>query len=101
MINPLDAYGTDQWVSQQKYSVEIPPRASHPFLVSDMAKFPQEFKEMINKQSLIRRILHRFVHVTIVTDDGMRFRAKIDKGVRREMRELNPLFSRPTPRAPP
>jgi hypothetical protein len=100
-INPLDVYATDEWVPQQKYPVEIPPRASHPFLVSDVATFRQEFKEMIDKQSLFRRILHRFVHVSIVTDDGMRFRAKIDKGVRREIRELNPLCSRSTPRAPP
>ncbi len=100
-VNPLDASAMDEWVSQQKYPLEIPPRASHPFLVSNVATFRQEFKEMIDKQSPIRRISYRFVHVTIVTDDGMHFRAKIDNGVRKEMSELNPFCTTKHPAEPP
>lgn len=91
MVNPLDAYNADQWVPQRQYPVEVLPKTTHPFMVSDFATFQQTFSEMLREQSFIKRVLYRFVHVTIVTDDGARFRAKIGSNLRREMRRLNPL----------
>lgn len=88
MVNPLDAYATDKWVPQQTYPVEILPKASHSFIVSDVATFQETFKEVIQKERFLKRILYRFIRVTILTDDGVRFRAKVGKLVRNEMRSF-------------
>ena len=92
MVMMLDAYGADPWVPQQTYPVEIPPRASHSFLVSDIETFRREHKEIISNEGLLRRVLRRFMGVTIVTDDGTRFKAKLGKAIRRELREISPIF---------
>lgn len=89
-VNPLDAFG-DERVPQRTYPFEVLPKTSHPFIVSDITTFQENFAEMLRAQNYIKRILYRFVFVTIVTDDGTRFRAKIGENVRREMRRLNPL----------
>ncbi len=44
------------------------------------------------RPSLVGRIFLRFARVTIFTDEGMRFRAKIGKALRNEVRRLNPLY---------
>jgi hypothetical protein len=91
MVNPLDAYATDELVPQRQYPVELLPKATDPFIVSDFATFQATFAEMLREQNFIKRVLYRFVHLTILTDDGRRFRAKIGKDLRREIRRLAPL----------
>jgi hypothetical protein len=39
MVNPLDACATDKWVAQRTYSVEISPKATEYFMISDLATF--------------------------------------------------------------
>jgi hypothetical protein len=93
MVNPMDYYGTDQWVPQQTYPIEIPPRATHECFISDIATFRQSFQEMARQhRGWSGRILLRFVRVTILTDDGTRCRAKISDNVQKEMRRINPLY---------
>jgi hypothetical protein len=93
VVNPLNAYGGDKWVQQEQYPIQIAPKASRIIMVSDIATSRQEFQQMVRERpSLLRRILFRFVRVTILSDDGMLFKAKIGKEVRNEIRELNPLF---------
>jgi hypothetical protein len=60
-------------------------------MVSDIATFQETFADMLRNQNFMNRILYRFVRVTIVTDDGTLFRAKIAKDLRKEIRRLNPL----------
>jgi hypothetical protein len=75
-VTPLDASG-DERVPPRVYPFEVLPKTSHPFIVSDIATFQENFAEIIRAQNFIKRILYRFVRVTIITDDGSRFRAKI------------------------
>jgi hypothetical protein len=71
MANPHDAYGGhDQWVPRQRYPVEIPPKASHSFFVSDKQTFHSVLKEMTSGPRAIPKWALRFMRVVIVTDDG-------------------------------
>jgi hypothetical protein len=93
MVNPLNAYATDEWVQQEQYPIEIAPKASCTLIVSNIATFQQEFRAMVRERpGLLARIFFRFVRVTILTDDGMRFRAKVSAEVRKEMAQLNALY---------
>jgi hypothetical protein len=88
MANPMDAYAKDEWVAQRKYPVEILPKATEYFIISDLATFQKEFTDVIKRQSFLRRMLYRFIRVIILTDDGTRFRAKIGKGLRSEFEAI-------------
>jgi hypothetical protein len=88
IVNPMDAYATDEWVAQRKYPVEILPKATEYLMISDIATFQKEFTDMIKTQSFLKRMLYRFIRVTILTDDGRRFKAKIGKGVRTEIEAI-------------
>jgi hypothetical protein len=87
-VNLMDAYSMVQLlVPQQTYPVEIQPRASKVFFVSDVITFRDEsiFEDVIRRYGVIGRRLFPFIKVTIYTDDGTRRRAKIGHSARREI----------------
>lgn len=80
---------SDRLVPYQNYPVEIAPRANHSFYVGERETFLSSlYDNMLMKMKVYERVLFRFVRVTITSDDGMRFTAKIEKGVRQEFKRL-------------
>jgi hypothetical protein len=85
-ITPWDYTPHDTWVPQRKYPFDVAPRKSETFFVSDVDQ--------------MRRVLHgiakdawprwrfRFLRARVLTDDGIFFRAKIDRSVRKELRAI-------------
>ena len=80
MVNPWDFSAQDSWVSQKIYPVEIRPRRSETFYLSDLAGFRTTIAEMVN-QVQHSRWRFRFIKAIIRTDDGKLFKVKLDKQV--------------------
>jgi hypothetical protein len=85
-VTPWDYTAHDTWVAQRKYPSEVAPRKSETFFVTDVDQ--------------MRRVLHgiardawprwrfRFLRARVLTDDGIYFRAKIDRSVRKELEAI-------------
>ena len=80
MAQPLDSRPTP-WIAQKQYSVEIAPRTSERFFLSDEVTLRSEVKRMRGQYSSIGRLRFRFIRALIWTDDGMKFRAKLSKDI--------------------
>jgi hypothetical protein len=86
LVNPLDSYGTDPLIPRKYYPVELAPRASQTFYVSDVATFKLSVGQMRKGASLIDRVRFRFIKAIILSDDGRTFAAKIRTNVRKHLR---------------
>lgn len=86
-VIPHDSSGTDPWVPQQKYPVEIAPRASHTFFVSEIDTLKAELARTMGRRD-VGKVAFRFLWVMVLTDDGAKFRAKVPRHVRKELRKL-------------
>jgi hypothetical protein len=70
IVNPWDYQQHDQWVPQR--------------FLTDLAGFRATMAEMFNEVRYYRWRL-RFVRAIVITEDGMIFKAKIDKKIRGEV----------------
>ena len=62
---PLDYWATDKLIPQQKYPVELQPKASRHVIISDIATFRQVMRQCLVSQNKLGRFLFRFVRITI------------------------------------
>lgn len=87
-LSPLDADGTDPLIPQKRYPVEIAPRTTKQFYVSDIETFRKKHAAIFKGSGLIDRIRYRFIKAIILTDDGRQFRARIAKPLCDELTKL-------------
>jgi hypothetical protein len=74
----------------KKYPIEILPRTSETIFISDIATFREMINEHFihNRRGVFQRSQYRFLRPIIVTEDGERFRVKLDKKVWEEIANL-------------
>lgn len=83
-IVPWDHTAHDQWISERKYPFEIAPRKSETFFVTDTSQLRSLLHKITEESRPAWRF--RFLRARVLTDDGMFFKAKIDRSVRKELR---------------
>jgi len=87
MINPWDYIQHDPWVPKKVYPAEVMPRASATFFVSEMSAFRRTMLDSFARTRYFRWRLY-WIRALVRTDDGMIFRVKLDKSLRKELAEL-------------
>lgn len=87
MVNPWDSAQHDPWVPHRQYPVEIRPRHSQTFFITEMSTFKETMTDMFlrARPSWWRA---RFIKAIVVTDDAKIFKVKLDRPLRRELAEL-------------
>jgi hypothetical protein len=71
----------------KQFPVEILPHARDKFYPVEINSFRDAFHKMVRAAGWGTRFLFRFVKATVVTDDGMRFTAIVDRDIRRVLEE--------------
>jgi hypothetical protein len=84
---PLDSDQGDPWIPQKKYPVEIPARGTATFYVADESMFRTTIRDIVGS-NFIDRCRSLFLSAWVVTSDGKTFKVKLDRGVRRQIREM-------------
>jgi hypothetical protein len=74
--------GNELLIPPKTFPVEIVPRATETFYPMEINRFRNTFHKMAISAGRVACFLFRFVRVTVVTDDGMRFTAIVDKDIR-------------------
>lgn len=97
IVNPWDYSAGDQWVPQKKYPIEIKPRASEIFFISEKSFFQKSMAEILKSMNWLQRLRARWMRVIILTDDGRTFKAKLDRTVIKELRALRSQPHGPKP----
>jgi hypothetical protein len=87
-VLPLDYAALDEWVAQRKYPVEIKPRGSDTFFLSDFATFEEYAKKDLVGKSIWSRACSRFLSALVFTDEGRTFRVKFDSSLRKHLAGL-------------
>jgi hypothetical protein len=80
-VTPLDVSGSPL-IPPKRYPVEISPRASENFHISDLPAFEQEAKRVAGAETFADRLRFRFIKAYVRTDDGETFRVKLSPKVR-------------------
>lgn len=80
IVPPVDFNPSGRWIGQKRYPVEIAPRASETFYLSDEATLWSEAKRM--KATFLDGLRFWFIRAWVRTDDGIMFRVKLPKSVR-------------------
>jgi hypothetical protein len=88
LVTPHDYAKTDQWVPQQRYPVEIKPRGSHSFFLSEIELFRRVYREQFLGKTILERCCFYFLYAQVVSDDGRTFKVKIDRVLRKQIRSL-------------
>lgn len=83
---PLDYTAIDKRVPQQKYPVEVAPKAQHQFFIADISSFRQAMRQSLLAQSGYGRFMFPYTRITIQTEDGSLFRGGMSPEIRRELR---------------
>jgi hypothetical protein len=81
VIMPLDMTGS-ALIHKKIYPIEVAPRTSEHFFISDLATFEQEVKRVRGADTFANRLRHRFIRAFIETDDGETFRVELSPEVR-------------------
>lgn len=87
-VLPLDHAAVDEWVAQRKYPVEIKPRGSDTFFLSDFAMFEEYAKKDFIGASLWSRVVSHFISAFVFTDEGRLFKVKFDSSLRKHLASL-------------
>jgi hypothetical protein len=87
-ITPHDYSASDEWVPQKKYPVEIKPRYSETFFLSEKNMFRGQFREIFATANFFDRCRFYFFKAMVITDDRKTFKVTIDCRLRKELREL-------------
>jgi hypothetical protein len=89
LIAPHDYSASDEWVPQKKYPVEIKPRSSETFFLSEKSMFRDQFRqEIFVTANFFDRCRFYFFKALIIMDDRKTFKVTIDRRLRKELREL-------------
>jgi len=88
LVTPHDYSKTDEWVPQQRYPVEIRPRGSHIFYLSEINTFRRGYRENFIGKNFVERCRFHFLRARVVTADDKLFKVKIDRSLRKELRGL-------------
>jgi hypothetical protein len=80
-VVPLDLIGSPL-IPPQLYPIEIPPRASANFHLSDLPTFEQYAKKMRGADTFADRVRFRFTKGFVLTDDGKTLRVKLSPEIR-------------------
>jgi hypothetical protein len=75
-------------IPPRKFSVEILPHATEKFYPVEINSFRDTFHKIVRTAGWGTRFLFRFVKATVVSDDGMRFTAIVDRDIRRDLRNV-------------
>jgi len=84
VVNPWDSVQHDPRVPDRQYPVEIRPRHSQTFFVTEMSTFKETTSDMFVRACLSRWSA-RFIKAIVVTDDAKIFKVKLDRSLRREL----------------
>lgn len=87
MVNPWDSEQHDPWVPKCTYPVEIRPRRSATFFLSEIDVFRSTMAETLQEVRHLRWRV-RFIKAIVRTDDGKIFKVKLDKKIRRELAKV-------------
>src|SRR3981081_3946181 len=68
-VIPLDLAAGDPWAPQRKYSVEIEPRSSYLFFLSDICGFREYSKKDFVGASVWSRLRSHFLSALVLTDE--------------------------------
>ena len=82
-IVPRDYTAHDPWVPVRKYPFVIAPRRSETFFAADTGELQSLLRKIANETKPGWRF--RFLRARVLTEDGISFRAKIDRSVRKEL----------------
>ena len=74
---PTDFTGILEGLYKRSYPVEIGPKQSVTLYISDISHFRQQLMVIRSEQNIIGRFLFSFTKAIVLSEDGMRFRAKI------------------------
>src|SRR6266568_8419967 len=86
LVNPLDGYAGDAFIPQKRYPVEIQPRASETFYISDAQTFEEMRVKMRKETRGLAKLCIRFIRAVIRTDDGAIFAGTVSRGIRNQWR---------------
>ena len=81
VILPIDSTGVPGVVPQKVYPVEIKPRSSETFYMSEASAFLEQMQDIKKQQTIVGRCLFCFRRAVVGTADGRRFRPKGDRGI--------------------
>jgi hypothetical protein len=87
-VNPMDFYAGDTWIPQKKYPVEVAPKITVFFYLSDHETFRDVMFTEFQRLGFLHRQAARLVHAIVLTADGRKFKVKVSKQLRRELREF-------------
>jgi len=81
MFFPIDSRGVPGVLPQKNYPVEIKPRASETFYLSDAKDFGQQMTDIKNDQNFLGSSLFCLKKAIVVSADDWKFRARGDRGI--------------------
>jgi hypothetical protein len=87
-VVPWDYAQHDQWVPQQRYPVEIKPRSSATFFLSEIGPFRESMRNIFRSTNYFERCRLHFLSARVVTDDGKMFNVKLDTSLSRKLRTI-------------
>lgn len=88
LVQPLDYTQSDPWVRRNSYPVEIRPRSSQTFVLSDIAEFHSMLRDDFIGQTWLDRCRFAFLRATVRTDDGRLFKVQLDQSLRKEIEQI-------------
>lgn len=88
LVMPLDCAQADQWIAPKTYPVEIKPRTSVSFILSDIETFRKEVKDKLMGQTFLERLQFRFLRARLRSADGRMFSARLDKSFVQECKKI-------------
>lgn len=88
LVTPHDYSAEDQWVPQKQYPVEILPRRSKTFFLSEISVFRKEFPARLARDTFLNRLRVRFLRALVRTEDERMFKVEIDRSLWDELQSL-------------
>lgn len=92
MVPPFDAV-VHHWLPQKQYPVEIQPRTSQTFYLSEAVAFPNTLKGMLS-EIVLSAVRGRFLSAYVLSDDGLKFSVKFDSIFRQNLKSARSLISK-------
>jgi hypothetical protein len=86
LVTPWDYGAQDPWIAQKRYPIEIKPRASEHFFLSNVETFRELVPRFLTRKRLFKWTRLRFLGARVFTEDNKTFKVKLDKTVREEIR---------------
>ena len=84
-LMPWDERQHDPWIAKKQYPVEILPRQSQVFFLSDMDSFREQMTKIFTSLTGLNRWLSRFLYAYAYTADETVFRVRLGSSLRQEI----------------